>query len=128
MMGYIVVFFGAGIGGALRHGANMLALRWLGAGFPFGTLFINILGSFVMGLLTALFLVKMGLPQHLRLFLTTGLVGGFTTFSTFSLEAALLFERGHLLQMALYVGGSVLFGIIGFFAAMWIVRSIAGGF
>jgi len=128
MMGYIVVFFGAGIGGALRPGANMLALRWLGAGFPFGTLFINILGSFVMGLLTALFLVKMGLPQHLRLFLTTGLVGGFTTFSTFSLEAALLFERGHLLQMALYVGGSVLFGIIGFFAAMWIVRSIAGGF
>src|SRR5262245_58858169 len=98
---YLIVFLGAGIGGALRHGVNVWAVRMFGYQFPFGTLIVNVLGSFVMGVLVGLFVYRAGLvPQHARLFLTTGILGGFTTFSTFSLDAALLFER-HSYSMAM---------------------------
>ena len=85
---YLIVFLGAGIGGALRHGVNVGAARLLGTGFPFGTLIVNFVGSFAMGLLAGFFMYRSGIPQHVRLFLTTGILGGFTTFSTFSLDAA----------------------------------------
>src|SRR3954468_19421375 len=104
---YLIVFIGAGIGGALRHGVNVAATRQFGFGFPFGTLIVNIVGSFLMGLLAGFFAYRGGLvPQHARLFLTTGVLGGFTTFSAFSLDAALLFER-HSYSMAMsYILGS----------------------
>ncbi len=79
---YLIVFIGAGIGGALRHGVNVWAARMFGFGFPFGTLIVNIVGSLLMGVLAGLFVYRAGLvPQHARLFLTTGILGGFTTFS-----------------------------------------------
>ena len=90
---YLIVFIGAGIGGALRHGVNVGAAKLFGFGFPFGTFIVNVVGSFVMGLLAGYFVYRAGVPQHMRLFLTTGILGGFTTFSTFSLDAALLIER-----------------------------------
>src|ERR1700689_2797161 len=102
-MGFLIVFIGGGIGAALRHGINLTAFRLAGPGFPYGTLFINIVGSFVMGLTAEYFALKAGLPQHLRLFLTTGIYGGFTTFSAFSLEVALLYERGDLAGSAIYI-------------------------
>ena len=86
---YLIVFLGAGIGGALRHGVNVGATRLFGFGFPFGTLIVNIVGSFAMGLLAGYFAFRPGINQHMRLFLTTGVLGGFTTFSAFSLDAAL---------------------------------------
>ncbi|WP_399681994.1 CrcB family protein, partial [Xenophilus sp.] len=86
-MEFLIVFLGGGLGSAMRHGVNVLAARYVASGFPFGTLAINVLGSFVMGLIVELLALRMGLPQNLRLFLTTGILGGFTTFSTFSLEA-----------------------------------------
>ena len=92
-MNYLFVFFGAGIGGALRHGVNVGSVRLFGTGFPLGTLVVNIVGSFIMGLLAGYFLMRPGIGQHTRLFLTTGILGGFTTFSAFSLDAALLIER-----------------------------------
>ena len=92
-MPYLIVFLGAGIGGALRHGVNVGAARLLGYGFPFGTLIVNVLGSFLIGLLAGYFGFRTGIDQHVRLFLTTGILGGFTTFSAFSLDAALLVER-----------------------------------
>jgi CrcB protein len=82
-MGYLIVFFGAGIGGALRHGVNLAAVRLFGFGFPFGTIIVNIFGSFLIGLFAGYFAFRTGYSQHVRLFLTTGLLGGFTTFSAF---------------------------------------------
>lgn len=91
MIPYLVVFAGAGLGGALRHGVNVVVVRGLGLEFPFATLFINVIGSFAMGVVIGYFaLMGQATPQHMRLFLTTGILGGFTTFSAFSLDAAAL--------------------------------------
>lgn len=123
-MNYLIVFLGAGIGGALRHGVNVAALRLVGAGFPWGTLAINIAGSFAMGVIAEYFALKSGLPQHWRLFLTTGLLGGFTTFSAFSLEVALLYERGELLAAGLYMLGSAVLAVVGLFAGLYVIRAL----
>lgn len=123
-MGFLIVFFGAGIGGAARHGANLLALR-LGATFPFGTLAINVFGSILMGLAAGYFAFRGQLPQEWRLFLTTGILGGFTTFSAFSLETVLLWERGQTGAAVAYILGSVVLSISGLFAGLAIVRALA---
>jgi CrcB protein len=119
---YLIVFAGAGIGGALRHGVNMGATRLFGFGFPYGTLIVNIVGSFVMGLFAGYFGFRAGIPQHFRLFLTTGLLGGFTTFSSFSLDTALLIERHAYWLAAAYVAGSFAAGLLALFAGMSIFR------
>src|SRR5215212_7108782 len=121
-MPYLIVFLGAGIGGALRHGVNVGAARLFGLGFPFGTLIVNVLGSFLIGLLAGYFAFRTGMSQHVRLFLTTGILGGFTTFSAFSLDAALLVERHAYWLAAAYVAGSVAASIIALFAGMGIFR------
>ena len=90
MTGFLMVFLGGGIGAALRHGVNLLSARWLGTAFPYATLFENVTGSLVMGLIAGYFAFKGDASQHLRLFLTTGILGGYTTFSAFSLDVALL--------------------------------------
>ena len=124
-MGYLSVFIGAGIGGALRHGVNLAAVRLLGYGFPFGTLVVNVLGSFLIGLLAGYFAYRTGLNQHLRLFLTTGILGGFTTFSAFSLDAALLVERHSYALAAAYVIGSVVLALAGLFLGLALFRHAA---
>lgn len=121
-MSYLVVFLGAGIGGALRHGVNQAALRLVGGGFPLSTLVINIVGSLVMGLIAGYFALKGEASQSWRLFLTTGILGGFTTFSAFSLDAALLYERGALLQAAFYVLGSVVLSLAGVAVGLMLMR------
>ena len=123
LAGYIIVFVGAGIGGAMRHGLNV-AFRALDPGFPYGTLLINVGGSLVMGLLAGLFALKFDPGQSWRLFLTTGILGGFTTFSTFSLDAVVLYERGELGSMAVYVIASALWSIGALFAGLFIIRQI----
>src|ERR671919_2751492 len=110
-MGYAIVFLGSGIGAALRHGVNLGAARWLGIGFPFGTLIVNVTGSLIMGLIAGYFAFKGDASQHWRLFLTTGILGGYTTFSAFSLDAAVLYERGETGLAALYVLFSVALAI-----------------
>ena len=120
---YLIVFIGAGIGGALRHGVNVGATKLLGYGFPFGTLIVNVLGSFAMGLLAGFFAYRAGIPQHVRLFLTTGILGGFTTFSTFSLDAALLIERHSYGAAAGYLVGSVAAGLAALFFGLAVFRS-----
>ena len=94
MKAYLIVFLGAGSGGALRHAVNLAALRVLGSGYPYGTLMVNVVGSLIMGLFTGWFALKADPGQAWRLFLTTGLLGGFTTVSAFSLDTAVLYERG----------------------------------
>lgn len=120
---YLIVFLGAGIGGALRHGVNVWAARLFGYGFPLGTLIVNVTGSFAMGLLAGYFAYRTGVSQHMKLFLTTGVLGGFTTFSAFSLDAALLVERHAYGQVAAYVTGSVLLSLLGVFAGLILFRT-----
>ena len=122
MIGFLLVFLGGGIGAALRHGVNLLSARWLGTAFPYATLFENVTGSLVMGLIAGYFAFKGDAPQHLRLFLTTGILGGYTTFSAFSLDVALLTERHEFGMAAFYVLASVAFSIGGLFAGLALVR------
>jgi CrcB protein len=124
-MGYLIVFLGGGVGAALRHGINMAAGRTLGTAFPYGTLIINITGSLLMGIIAGYFAIKGDASQHWRLFLTTGILGGYTTFSAFSLDAALLYERGEAGAAAIYVVASVAISIAGLFAGLALVRSFA---
>ena len=122
---YLIVFVGAGIGGALRHGVNVWAARAFGYGFPFGTLIVNVFGSFVMGLFVGFFAFQAGLvPQHARLFLTTGVLGGFTTFSAFSLDAALLFERHSYSMAAAYMAGSVFASLVALFLGLALFNGV----
>lgn len=125
-MNYLIVFIGAGIGGALRHGVNGAAARLLGTGFPWGTLAVNIAGSLSMGLLAGYFAFRGEAAQVWRLFFTTGILGGFTTFSAFSLDTALLYERGQMAPLAAYVAGSVLLSILAVFLGLAIMRSNVG--
>ncbi len=123
MMGYVVVFVGAGAGGMLRHFMNIWVARVAGTHFPMHTLVINVTGSLVMGMVAAWFALKGGAAGHLRLFLATGILGGYTTFSAFSLDAVLLWERHDYLLAAYYVGGSVVLSLLGLFAGLWIMRT-----
>jgi CrcB protein len=119
---YLIVFLGAGIGGALRHGVNVGSARLFGFSFQFGTLIVNIVGSFLMGLLAGYFAFRPGIGQHMRLFLTTGILGGFTTFSAFSLDTALLVERHAYGLAAGYVVGSVAASVSALFFGLAMFR------
>jgi CrcB protein len=101
----IQVGVGGAIGAMLRYGANIGAMRLFGSGFPISTLFVNILGSFLMGVLISAFAFKGGM--RFAPFLMTGVLGGFTTFSAFSLDAVTLWNRGEALTAAIYVAASV---------------------
>ena len=120
---YLIVFLGAGLGGALRHGVNVASTRLFGFSFPYGTLVVNVVGSFATGLLAGYFAYRPGIPQHMRLFLTTGILGGFTTFSTFSLDAAVLVERHNFGLAAGYLLGSVTAGLAALFLGLAVFRS-----
>jgi fluoride exporter len=122
LMGYLLVFLGGGLGAALRHGMNLGMARLLGTAFPYGTLIVNVSGSLIMGLIAGYFAFKGDASQNWRLFLTTGILGGYTTFSAFSLDVALLWERHELGLAALYVGSSVILSIAGLFAGLALMR------
>jgi CrcB protein len=125
-MGFLIVFLGGGIGAALRHGVNVIMPRLIGTSFPYATLFENVSGSLVMGLLAGYFAFRSGeTAQTWRLFLTTGILGGYTTFSTYSLDAMLLYERGEIGTAALYVVGSVVLGIGGLAAGLTLMRQFS---
>jgi CrcB protein len=124
MTGFLLVFLGGGVGAALRHGVNLLSARWLGAGFPYATIIENVSGSLAMGLLAGYFAFRGDAAQPMRLFLATGVLGGYTTFSAFSLDTALLWERGEVALAALYVTGSVALSIAGLFAGLALMRHL----
>ncbi len=124
MIAFLTVFLGAGLGGALRHGVNLIALRLPGFGFPLGTLTVNIVGSIIMGLAIEWFAIKADPGQTWRLFLTTGLLGGFTTFSAFSLDTVLLIERGDAVTAGVYALTSVIASLGGLFLGLLIVRHL----
>ena len=123
--GCLAVFIGGGVGAAVRHGVNRASLAYLGPAFPYGTLIVNIVGSLLMGVLAELFLLKGGGSQTFRLFLTTGLLGGFTTFSAFSVDAALMWQRSDYAALGTYILASVLISIVALFLGMAAVRALS---
>src|SRR5882762_7058065 len=124
-MSYLLVFFGGGLGATLRHLVNLTCARCIGTGFPWGTFIINITGSTVMGLIAGYLALKGEASQPWRLFLMTGILGGYTTFSASSLDTAVPYERGEIGLAALYVVGSVVLSIAGLFAGLALVRHLA---
>ncbi len=121
----LYVALGGAIGASLRHLVNLASLRMFGPGFPWGTMTVNVVGSFVMGLFVEFLVRRLGGSQELRLFIATGLLGGFTTFSAFSLDVALLWERGAGVTASLYAVSSVILSIAALFAGLAISRSLA---
>lgn len=122
MRGFIIVFIGGGIGTAIRHGVNLVLAR--GSSFPFHTLFENVSGSFLMGLVAGYFAFRGEAPQEIRLFLTTGILGGYTTFSAFSLETMLLWERGSYAIAAVNVVASVACSLLGLWLGLYAARKL----
>lgn len=122
----LVVFLGAGLGGVVRHLVNMTVPKLLGVGFPFATFFINVSGSFLMGVMAGYLAFKDGefWNQTMRLFLTTGILGGYTTFSTFSLDFLALVERDAYGAAALYATGSVVLSFAAVFAGIGLMRAL----
>ena len=117
---------GGAVGAALRFLLNAGALHLIGPGFPWGTLTVNIAGSFVMGLVAQVIIMRGGMPLGAQLFLTTGLLGGFTTFSAFSLDVAILTERGEMLAAAGYILITVMGAISALFAGQLVMRQLLG--
>jgi len=124
-MNYLLVFIGGGLGSTLRHVVNIVCPRLFGTNFPYHTFIINITGSTIMGLIAGYLAFKGDAAQSWRLFLMTGILGGYTTFSAFSLDAALLYERGEVALALVYVLGSVVLSILGLFAGLALVRHLA---
>lgn len=120
----LIVFLGGGLGAALRYLVNQAMGRLVDIEFPLGIMAINISGSVIMGLAVGYFTFKAGedWTQDARLFVTTGILGGYTTFSAFSLDAMLLYERGEILTALFYVVGSVVLSILGLAAGLLAVR------
>jgi CrcB protein len=126
MRAAILVFIGAGIGGVLRHVLNLWITALANSAFPYGILAINVIGSTAMGLVAGWLASRGDVLPDVRLFLATGILGGFTTFSAFSLDTALLMERGETFAAAAYVAGSVVLSVLGLFLGLWAMRAVLG--
>ena len=120
----LAVAAGGAVGAMGRHLVSGQVMRWMGSGFPWGTMTVNILGSFILGVLVEYLALRWSATQEMRGFLVVGMLGGFTTFPAFSLDAVLLLERGSLGPAFAYIAGNVLLSICGLFAGLWIFRQV----
>lgn len=126
MNGLIYVALGGAVGASLRHLLGGVTKSLWGSAFPYGTFAANVFGGFLMGLLVGWMAHKVSGGENLRLFLGVGLLGGFTTFSAFSLEAVLMYERKAYGMMAGYVGGSVILSICALLLGLLLARKAIG--
>lgn len=126
MVNMLAVAIGAAIGANLRYGLATWAAQRLGTGWPYGTFIINVLGCLAIGALLALAATRVPLGEPARLLLVTGLLGGFTTFSTFGYEGYTLITTGNWLGAGLYIGASVIVGLLAVFLGVGLVRLITG--
>lgn len=124
MLQIILVAIGGAIGSVARYLTGLLTLRLFGPGFPWGTLAVNVIGSLAIGVFAELIARRYGASQELRLFIVTGFLGGFTTFSAFSLDVAVLVERGAMLPAVAYVAVSMLVSLFAVFAGLALVRAL----
>ena len=122
---FLIVGMGGAIGSMLRYGAGLLSLKLGLVQFPWGTFFINILGSFCIGIIVGLLAHFQNWSEDIRLFAVVGILGGFTTFSAFSLDAVLLLEKQHYVYSGLYVAGSVLMSMSATFLGLSLIRTLA---
>lgn len=127
------IALGGALGALARFSLNSLMVRLLGDQMPYGTFAVNVVGSFLMGLVAAFLLARMGAdgtlgPRALEVqaFVATGLLGSFTTFSTFSLDTVKLLETGRFTDAALYIAGSVLLGVVALMAGLFLGRMVTG--
>ena len=125
MVHAFLIFIGGGLGAVARHFSGLLALRFLGAGFPYGTLFVNVLGSLAMGLFIGWLFRSGAEGSNLRLIVATGFLGGFTTFSAFSLDFANLWTRGETALALGYVATSVCLSLLAVFVGLWLMRQVS---
>ena len=126
MKALLAVAAGGALGAVARYLVFVAAGHLLGAAFPYGTLIVNVAGSFAMGALAEIMALVWSASTQTRLFLVVGFLGAFTTFSTFSLDFVVLYERGRLLLCALYVGASVVCSVGALFMGMWLFRRLLG--
>ncbi len=119
-----VVALGGALGAIARHGVNVGAVQIFGHGFPWGTLIVNVLGSFLMGLAIAKFANMDHVSHELKTLCITGFLGAFTTFSTFSLDFVTMWERGEMIYALIYMLASVIVSIMALFIALWIMRGL----
>lgn len=124
MKNLALVAAGGGIGASLRYLTGIAALRWFGPNFPWGTLVVNVVGSFFMGLIAEFIIRRLGAGTDLRLFLMTGLLGGYTTFSAFSFDAVLMLERGALPAATWYILLNVVGAILALVLGLALARNI----
>ncbi|WP_064705059.1 fluoride efflux transporter CrcB [Rhizobium bangladeshense] len=124
MIQALLVAVGGAIGSLLRYFVGQWALRLMGPAFPWGTLAVNVVGCFVIGVLAELIARKFNASLELRLLLITGFLGGFTTFSAFSLDAISLFERGEAVAGGIYMAASVGLSMVAVFAGLAIMRAL----
>jgi len=122
---FLLVGLGGAIGAMARHGVNMASLKLIGPDFPYGTLTANILGSLLIGILAGCFAHFASWTQEMRLLLVVGVLGGFTTFSSFSLDTILLFEKGATTQAIIYVVASFAVSLSATMAGLWVIRQVA---
>lgn len=120
----LAIAAGGAIGALARHFAAAQIGHWLGHGFPWGILLVNILGSFLMGVLVEVLAITWSPPVEVRALLVVGVLGAFTTFSTFALEVVLVYERGQLLAAAAYIGASVAFAVLALIGGMHLMRAV----
>lgn len=122
MSAILAIAAGGAFGALLRHSVNVAAVKLLGHGFPYGTMAVNVIGSFAMGICIAVFAHYWQPSETVRLFIVTGFLGAFTTFSTFSLDFVSLWERHAYFHSALYLSGSIILSIAALFLAMALTR------
>lgn len=120
----LLVAVGGAVGSVLRHLTNVMTVRLFGPGFPWGTLTVNLVGCFLMGMIVEVLARRLGGAPELRLLLATGFLGGFTTFSAFSLDFATLYQRGAMLEAFAYLAGSVVLSLAGVFLGLWLARTV----
>ncbi|MGH6763818.1 MAG: fluoride efflux transporter CrcB [Phyllobacterium sp.] len=124
MKATLLILLGGGIGSVLRYFFGLGATKLFGSGFPWGTLGVNVIGGFLMGLFAELLMRRFDGSEMLRLFIATGVLGGFTTFSTFSLDTIFLWERISTALAFIYVVASVIGSISALFVGLWLARSL----
>ncbi len=126
ILNYLIVGCGGAIGSILRYGIGILSVRLWGLNFPWGTMAVNVIGALLIGIFAGLVSSFQNWAETTRLFLMVGILGGFTTFSTFSLDAVMLIEREQYLYFILYTAGSVILSIAVTIIGLFLTRVVTG--